>query len=147
MTQTSPPPGVAATPVQEEAESTLLATIARTMDDALIVHTIDGEIRFWNRGAELLFGHSAEAMRGAQVAALFDEHNHPLYLEYIGSLLQRTQSPRPVGNQWLDRRGSPDRAATEGLAPSPPIDRTPLVVTVVHDIGAQKAVEEQTGCT
>lgn len=143
MTQTSPPPGVAATPVQEEAESTLLATIARTMDDALIVHTIDGEIRFWNRGAELLFGHSAEAMRGAQVAALFDEHNHPLYLEYIGSLLQRTQCPGPLEISGLTGEGRQIELQLKASLLPHPIDRTPLVVTVVHDIGAQKAVENK----
>jgi PAS domain S-box-containing protein len=52
-------------------ESELFAFLEHTADAAYSV-TVDGEIRSWNRAAERLFGHSAEAAIGRNVDDLLE---------------------------------------------------------------------------
>ena len=47
-----------------------LATIVETSDDAIISKNLDGVIQTWNRGAERIFGYTAEEIIGKPVTAL-----------------------------------------------------------------------------
>ena len=53
-----------------EAANSRLAAIVSSSDDAIIGKTPDGIITDWNRGAEEIFGYTAEEMVGRSVAAL-----------------------------------------------------------------------------
>jgi len=54
-------------------ELTLLeqANIVQTSDDAIITQLLDGTVSSWNKGAERLFGYTAEEMLGRSMQALF----------------------------------------------------------------------------
>jgi len=56
----------------EEALSLLSAIFDRS-SDAVIGITLDGKIAIWNRGAELMFGHSADDVTGSRVSILFSD--------------------------------------------------------------------------
>lgn len=47
------------------------ATIVQTSDDAIITKTLDGKVSSWNKGAERLFGYTAEDMLGQSMLVLF----------------------------------------------------------------------------
>jgi two-component system, LuxR family, sensor kinase FixL len=47
-----------------------LAAIAASCDDAIVAKTLDGIVTDWNRGAQLIFGYSAEEMIGKPVSIL-----------------------------------------------------------------------------
>ena len=53
-----------------QAENTRLAAIVASSDDAIVGKTIDGIVTDWNRGAENIFGYSAEEMIGGPVTIL-----------------------------------------------------------------------------
>ncbi|HEV3329878.1 MAG TPA: PAS domain S-box protein [Bryobacteraceae bacterium] len=53
-----------------EARTALLASIVDCSDDAIIAKTPEGVITSWNRGAERIYGYSAEEMIGKRVTVL-----------------------------------------------------------------------------
>ncbi|HZI38672.1 MAG TPA: PAS domain-containing sensor histidine kinase [Acidimicrobiia bacterium] len=53
----------------EEARA-LLATVVESSDDAIFAQTLDGTILSWNRGAERMYGYSADEAIGMSVAQL-----------------------------------------------------------------------------
>jgi len=54
----------------------LLAALVESSDDAIIGKTLDGTILSWNSGAERLYGHAAEEVKGRSIALLIPP-DHP----------------------------------------------------------------------
>ncbi len=55
---------------QAEEDRSFLAAIVDSSDDAIIGKTLDGIITIWNRGAQELYGYSAEEAVGESVSIL-----------------------------------------------------------------------------
>ena len=77
-------------------ESSLLAAIVRTTDDAVIVQTSDGSIANWNHGAESMFGFSErEVLRQAmRISDLIVKGEKRRYRQYIRQLLDGSEVHR-----------------------------------------------------
>jgi PAS domain S-box-containing protein len=64
---------------RKQAEEALLETeegvrsIVQSTDDAIIVMDTQGQVAFWNRGAEKMFGYAAEEMMGRPVTRIVPE--------------------------------------------------------------------------
>ena len=58
------------------AEQARRAGIVESSADAIVVESLDGVVVDWNRGAERMFGHAAEAAIGKQVSALLLPPEH-----------------------------------------------------------------------
>ena len=57
-------------PSPDVTEFTTLSGLLELAHDAIVIRTIEGTILFWNRGAERLYGWSAEEATGRNVQEL-----------------------------------------------------------------------------
>ena len=88
-----------------------LAEIVESSDDAIITTTLDGVVTSWNRGAEILYGYSAEEMMGQSARCLLPE-DRPTE---ITEILDQVRRDGRVGT-IRDRSGCSGRCTPRGLA-------------------------------
>jgi PAS domain S-box-containing protein len=72
---------------QAERTTGLLAAIVDSSDDAIVSKSLDGIITSWNRGAERLFGYSAEEAIGQHIKLIVPhdrQHEEATILERLG---------------------------------------------------------------
>jgi PAS domain S-box-containing protein len=117
-----------------------LAAIVESSDDAMIRKDLDGIIQTWNRGAERLFGYSAEEAVGQSVTILFPpghEDEEPRILACI----RRGES---IHHYDAVRRHKDGSRVDISLTISPIKDATGTIVgasKIAHDISDRRAAE------
>ena len=119
----------------------LLAAIVEGSDDAIFGKTLDGIITSWNRGAEQIYGYSAEEIVGKPVSILVPE-DRPREIEGI---LQRIQRGQSIDHFETVRRHKNGALLTVAVTISPIRDRTGTIVgasTIARDITSRVKAEE-----
>ena len=120
----------------EEAMSHL-AAIVESSDDAIIGKTMNGIITSWNRGAEKLYGYSAEEVNGKPVSILIPP-NRPDELAKILESLKRGENVQHYETRRMRKDGT---IIDVSLAVSPIRDSTGEVVgasTIARNITERK---------
>lgn len=103
-----------------------LAAIVDSSNDAILSGDLDGVIRTWNKGAERLFGYTAEEMIGRSVMILVPEDRRDEEL----SVLERVAAGEPVDQYETARRCLDGTKADISLSVSPICDQGGRVVGV-----------------
>jgi two-component system CheB/CheR fusion protein len=103
-----------------------LSAIVESSEDAIIGNTLSGTITSWNRGAERLFGYTAEAALGRGLRMLVAEGSEP----ELDRALDRAERGETVEHvQWLSRHSAGSRIEVSTTL-SPIHDRTGEIVGV-----------------
>jgi two-component system, NtrC family, sensor kinase len=132
-------------PHGEEAEFRgLLAAIVESSDDAIISKTLAGVITSWNRGAQRIFGYSAEEVVGQHISLLMP----PERVEDMTRILERVRRGERVDHYETKRRTKDGRIIDVSLTVSPVRDAGGNIIgasKVARDITEQKraAVERK----
>ncbi|MGD1071863.1 MAG: PAS domain S-box protein [Bryobacteraceae bacterium] len=77
----------------EEAQG-LLAAIVESSDDAIVAYSPDGIIRSWNRGAEAIFGYSAEDAIGKRFSIVVLPERLPYLAPFTERILRGNAIPQ-----------------------------------------------------
>ena len=119
-----------------------LAAIVESSDDAIISKDLDGTIRSWNRGAERIFGYTAEEAIGKSVTILAV----PERVEEIPNILERIRRGERVDHYETRRRTKDGRVLAISLTVSPIRDSSGTIIgasKVARDITHQKQAQEE----
>ena len=127
---------------EAEASRLHLAALVESSQDAIVAKTLDGRIVSWNRGAQELFGYSAEEVVGASIALLVP----PERTDELREILERIQRGERVGQLETTRVAKDGRVIDVSLRVSLIHDGAGDVIgasSITRDITAQKLAETQ----
>jgi PAS domain S-box-containing protein len=119
-----------------------LALIVDSSQDAIIGKNLDGIVTHWNKGAEGMYGYTAQEMIGRDIAMLAPQER----AEEITEILRKIRSGERVEYFESARVTKDRRVLNVSLSVSPIHDAEGKVVgasTIARDITAQKKIEDQ----
>lgn len=112
----------------------LLASIVESSDDAIFSETMDGTITSWNRGAERIFGYSAQEVIGNPISVLY----LPANVNEMPEILRRIRAGESVDHYETVRRHKDGHVISVSLTVSPIRDEDGSI------IGASKIARDVT---
>jgi PAS domain S-box-containing protein len=129
---------------RKEAEevSAQLAAIVESSDDAIASKDLDGIIRSWNRGAERLFGYTADEVIGRPVTILIPLDRH----DEERCILERISRGERIDHYETIRRRKDGSLVEISLTVSPVRNAEGMVVgasKIARDITDRRRAEEQ----
>lgn len=128
--------------IHKTAESDLLAAIVRNSASAIIVHDLNGMIRIWNRGSEILFGHSQSIVLGTNINALIAVPDQQTYERHIASLLQGDTAPS-IEIRGVTREGRHPDMEANGCILFDSDGRPTAIATTFRNITEAKSIENK----
>jgi PAS domain S-box-containing protein len=137
----SPQPAIA--PSQDESMvAQVNAAIVRSSGAAIISKTLDGIVASWNRGAEEIFGYTAEEMIGRSIHAIAA----PARPNEMNEILDRIRQGERIEHYETERRRKDGNIVQISLAVSPIHDEAGRIIgasKIAHDITGRKTTEAQ----
>src|SRR6266700_2145265 len=125
-----------------QLDAEMLAAIVATSDDAIISKNLDGMITTWNRGAERIFGYTAEEAIGKRITLIIPPDRQAEEDE----ILRRVRSGERVDHFQTVRMRKDGTTFDISVTISPLRDSTGRVIgasKVARDISKQKHAEEE----
>jgi two-component system sensor histidine kinase VicK len=125
-----------------EQQSQLFAAIVESTDDAVLSLTLDGTITSWNRGAEQLYGYTADEIVGNTISTLVPEDR----TSELDDLLESARQGERIEHVETVRIRKDRDAVEVSLTISPIFDGRGTVVgasTIARDITTAKEAERR----
>jgi len=129
-----------------QEEVALLASIVDSSDDAIMAKTPEGIITSWNRGAESLYGYTAEEIVGKPVSVL----THADRPNEMTEILQKIRLGQRVEHYETTRVRRDGKAISVSLTVSPIRDSAGKLVgvsSIARDITERKRADEKIRAT
>ena len=127
---------------QSEIANAFLAAIVRSSDDAIIGKDLDGVITSWNRGAQEMFGYTAQEAIGQPVTLLMP----PDRLDEESGILERIRHGERIDHYETVRRRKDGRLLNISLSVSPVRDAQGQIIgasKIARDITERKRIEQE----
>jgi PAS domain S-box-containing protein len=124
------------------ATARLLASVVESSDDAIISKSAQGIIQSWNRAAEWLFGHSAEAAVGQHISLIIP----PERVDEENLIMEKLRSGKRVDHFRTVRKRSDGQLVDVSLTISPIFDDAGRFVgasKIARNIAEQKEAEKR----
>ena len=124
-----------------EKELRRLAAIVESSDDAIIGKTLDGRIVTWNRGAEKIYGYTADEIKGKPISFLAPSER----FNEIPKLIDKVRHGESIEHYETIRRRKNGEMIDVSLTISPIRDASGNITgasTISRDITERKAAEE-----
>jgi PAS domain S-box-containing protein len=118
----------------------LLANVVESSDDAIITKSLDGVITTWNKGAEIIYGYSAEEVIGKNISIL----TPPQQKNEIKKLIKKIKDGERVFHYETIRIGKDAKQVDVSISLSPIFDNSENLVgisTIARDITKQMKSE------
>lgn len=109
--------------------------------DAIVLSSIEGEIKYWNRSAEQMYGWLATEAIGKQAGELFDRLDDPHYHEAIDQTLDLGSWSGEL--QLLTKAGKNIAVTSHWYLIATTTDASPSILTIDTDITKYKLLERQ----
>jgi PAS domain S-box-containing protein len=103
-----------------------MAAIVESSDDAILSKDVDGYIQSWNRGAERIFGYTADEIIGKHISVLAA----PDCIDEIPVMLARLRRGERIDHYQTKRRTKDGRILVVSLTISPILDASGNVVGI-----------------
>ena len=119
-----------------EIAQRLLAALVESSDDAIISKDVNGIVTSWNKGAERIFGYSAEEMIGKPIATIAA----PDRIDEMPRILERIKQGQRIDHYETFRKAKDGRLVAISLTVSPIHDEEGRVVgasKIARDITEQ----------
>jgi PAS domain S-box-containing protein len=110
----------------KEVRPSGLSAIVESSDDAIISEDLNGIIRSWNRGAERMFGYSAEEMLGKHISVLAP----PDRTDDFAKILKRIVRGERLEHYRTRRKTKDGRILTVSLTLSPILDEDEKIIGI-----------------
>ena len=126
---------------QAEKATAALAAIVESSDDAIVSKDLNGILTSWNKGAERLFGYTAEEAIGQSVTMLIP----PERLDEEPDILERIRHGQSVEHYETVRRRKDGKLLNISLTVSPVRDSQGRIIggsKIARDITERKRAEE-----
>jgi len=125
-----------------EQTSVLLATVVESSDDAIFSKDLNGIVTSWNRGAERIFGFSADEIIGRSILAIFPDGQ----TEELADILECTRRGERIEHRETVRRTKAGELLNVSVTISPmqdPLGRIMGASAVSRDITDQVRAAER----
>ena len=127
---------------EREIAAKRLAAIVESSDDAIVFKDLNGIIRTWNKGAERIFGYTAEETIGKPVTILFPADQ----LDEESGILARIRKGERIEHYETVRKHKDGRLLDISLTVSPVKDDEGKIIgasKIARDITDRKRIERQ----
>src|SRR4029077_7382446 len=115
--------------------------IVESSEDAIIGKDLDGIVTDWNKGAERLYGYSADEVIGKPISLLFTPHRANEFAE----IMEKIKRGERVNHFETERQKKDGIRVEVSLTVSPIIDTEGRIVgasAIARDITERKRTEE-----
>jgi PAS domain S-box-containing protein len=126
--------------IRQESQA-LLAAIVESSDDAIISKTLDGVVTSWNKGAERIFGYSAQEAIGRPITVIIPPERH----DEERSILERIRRGERINHYETVRVSKEGRFIDVSLTVSPLRDARGRILgasKIARDITERRRMEE-----